>query len=165
LVRPVTYAAVDRFPAGIDRVFGVLTDPDRIPEWLPGCQAAHSDNPVEKGTRIKARFRARITEFEVTDCVPPNSFAWAERGQRRSSTLGFRLYPVGGSTTVTVSEVWAPTSLAGWVWGRLVSRRNPQRHVALILEKLRTTVGSRTGSGKSLPSTNDPLSNSGGRVL
>ena len=141
-MHPVSYAAVDRLPAGIDRVFAVLTDPERIPGWLPGCEAAHSESPVKQGTRIKARFRARITEFEVTDCIPPNSFGWAERGQRRSSTLGFRLYPVGSSTTVAVREVWAPTSLASWAWGRLVSRRNPQRHVALILEKLRTSVAS-----------------------
>ena len=141
-MRSVSYAAVDRLPAAIDRVFAVLSDPNRIPEWLPGCEAAHSDSPVKQGTRIKARFKARITEFEVTDCIAPNTFGWAERGQRRSSTLGFRLYPVGSSTTVAVREEWAPTSLAGWAWGRLVSRRNPQRHLALILERLRSTVGS-----------------------
>jgi len=139
-VRPVSYAAVDRLPAVIQRVFAVLTDPDRIPEWLPGCEAAHTDDPFEKGVRIKARFGKRMAQFEITDYAPPTSFGWAERGQRRSSTLGFRLYPVGNSTTVTVREVWAPTSLAGWVWGRLVSRRNPQRHVALILARIRTTV-------------------------
>lgn len=139
-MRSISYAAVDRLSAGIDRVFAVLTNPDRMPEWLPGCEAAQSDNPVEKGTRIRARFSSRITEFEVTDCVPPNSFGWAERGQRRSSTLRFRLSSVGSWTTVAVHEVWAPTSLAGWAWGLLISRRNPQRHVALILEGLRTTV-------------------------
>jgi uncharacterized protein YndB with AHSA1/START domain len=139
-VRPVSYAAVDRLPAGIEHVFAVLTTPERMPEWLPGCEGAHSDKPVEKGTRIQARFRARIAEFEVTDYTPSNSFGWAERGQRRSSTVGFRLYAVGGSTTVAVREVWTPTSLATWVWGRLVSRRNPQRHVALMLERLRMAV-------------------------
>jgi uncharacterized protein YndB with AHSA1/START domain len=139
-VRSVSYAAVDRLSAGIDRVFAVLTDPDRMPEWLPGCEAAHSDHPVAKGTRIRARFRARITEFEVTDCVPPNTFGWVERGQRRSSTLSFRLYPVGSWTTVAVREVWAPRSLASWAFGTLISRRHPQRHVALILEGLRKTV-------------------------
>jgi hypothetical protein len=81
-----------------------------------------------------------MAQFEITDYIPPSSFGWAERGQRRSSTLGFRLYPVGASTTVTVREVWAPTSLIAWAWGRLISRRHPQRHVALILERLRTTV-------------------------
>jgi hypothetical protein len=81
-----------------------------------------------------------MAQFEITDYTPPTGFGWAERGQRRSSTLGFRLYAVGSSTTVTVREVWAPTSLAGWAWGRLISRRNPQRHVALILERLRMAV-------------------------
>jgi uncharacterized protein YndB with AHSA1/START domain len=139
-VRPLSYAAVDRLPAGIQRVFAVLTDPDRIPEWLPGCQAAHADDRIEKGARINARFGKRMAQFEITDYIPPTSFGWAERGQRRSSTLGFRLYPVGSSTTVAVHEVWAPTSLASWTWGLLISRRNPQRHVALILERLRTAV-------------------------
>jgi uncharacterized protein YndB with AHSA1/START domain len=139
-VRPVSYAAVDRLPAVIQHVFTVLTDPDRIPEWLPGCDGAHTDEPIKRGVYIKARFGKRMAQFEITDYAPPTSFGWSERGQRRSSTLGFRLYAVGSSTTVTVSEVWAPTSLAAWAWGRLISRRNPQRHVALILEKLRTTV-------------------------
>lgn len=136
----MSHAAVDRLPAAIDRVFAVLTAPDRIPEWLPGCGAAHTDDAIEKGVLIKARFGKRIAQFEITDYIPPISFGWAERGQRRSSTLGFRLYPVGSSTTVAVREVWAPTSLASWAWGRLVSRRNPQAHVALILERLRATV-------------------------
>ena len=136
----MSYAALDRLPADIQRVFAVLTDPDRIPGWLPGCEAAHTDDPVGRGVLIKARFGKRIAQFEITDYVPPGSFGWAERGQRKGSTLGFRLYPVGSSTTVTVREVWAPTSLAGWAWGRLVARRNPQRHVALILDKLRTAV-------------------------
>jgi uncharacterized protein YndB with AHSA1/START domain len=139
-VRALSYAAVDRLPAGIDRVFAVLTDPDRMPEWLPGCEGAHSETPVAHGTRIKARFRARITEFEVTDWIPPTSFGWAERGQRSGSTVDFRLDPVGDGTTVTVREAWAPSSLAQWAWGRLVSRRNPQGHVALMLDRLRTTV-------------------------
>jgi uncharacterized protein YndB with AHSA1/START domain len=138
----VSYAAVDRFPAGIQRVFAVLTNPDRIPEWLPGCEAAHTEDPIRKGVQIKARFGKRMAQFEVTDYIPPTSFGWAERGQRRTSTLAFRLYPVGSSTTVTVREVSAPTSLVSWVWGRLVSRRNPQRHLAVILEKLRMTVAS-----------------------
>jgi uncharacterized protein YndB with AHSA1/START domain len=136
----VSCAAVDRIPAGIDRVFTMLTNADRIPEWLPGCEAAHSDAAVHAGVRIRARFKHRIAEFEILDYSPPDRFGWAERGQRKTSTLSFRLYPVGSSTTVTVREVWAPASLAAWVWGHLVARRNPRRHVERILENLRRLV-------------------------
>lgn len=137
----MTYYATGQVPAPIDQVFGVLTDPARMPEWLPGCDRAVTQGFVGQGARIQARFPgSRMTEFEVVDYAPPHRFGWVERGQRNGWRLWFRLNATGGATAVTICEVWAPTSLAAWVWGKLVRRRHAQRQVGLILENLQAII-------------------------
>lgn len=139
-MRPVSHSLVEQLPASIDRVFAVLADPARVPDWLPGCSAAQSDGPLQNGARLRVRFKKRVSEFEVRDYAPPRSFGLAERGQRKSSELLFGLESRGGSTTVTVREIWSPTSPGAWVRGRLIPRRNPRRYLATILENLRRIV-------------------------
>ncbi|HEX4574791.1 MAG TPA: SRPBCC family protein [Gemmatimonadales bacterium] len=134
--RPVSFYATGRVPAGIDALFALLTDPARMPEWLPGCDAAVSDGPIGQGVHIRARFGSRVTEFDVVDHVPPHRFGWAERGQRKGWRLWFRLNPADSGTAVTIGEVWAPASLTAWVWGQLIRRRQPQRHIEEILARL-----------------------------
>jgi hypothetical protein len=36
---PVTHTFIDHIHAPIERVFTLLTDPVRMPEWLPGCRS------------------------------------------------------------------------------------------------------------------------------
>jgi uncharacterized protein YndB with AHSA1/START domain len=135
--RPVTFCATGRVPGLIDTVFAVLTNPARMPEWLPGCGGAASDDPIGQGVHIGARFRSRVTEFVVVDYAPPHRFGWAERGQRRGWRLWFRLNAADGETALTICEVWAPTSFGAWVWGHVIRRRHPERDVQQILERLR----------------------------
>ena len=138
-MRPVRHTLIDHIRAPADRVFEVLTNPDRIAEWLPGCGAVQSDGPLRKGTRFRARFGARLTEFEIVDFHRPQTFGWAERGQRQSSKVFFRLDATGGggATAVTIQEIWTPASVGGWVRGRLLPRRSPQRLLGAILKNLR----------------------------
>lgn len=70
------------------------------------------------------------------DFAPPNRFGWAERRQRRGSKMFFRLDFVGGSTSVTVRDEWTPHSLGAWVQGRLLPKREVQRHLKAILQNL-----------------------------
>jgi len=120
----------------VERVFAVLTNPDRIREWLPGCEAAHLEGPLAQGAVIQARFGSRVAEFEVMEFVPPTRFAWSERRQRRSSILAFRLDPVPGGTMVMVGEVESAPSLRAALWGFLRSRRSPNGRVRVILQRL-----------------------------
>jgi len=136
-MRPVRHTLIEHIRAPADRVFDVLSNPDRIPEWLPGCGAVQSDGPLRKGTRFRARFGARLTEFEIVDFNRPRTFGWAERGQRQSSKVFFRLDAAGAATAVTVQDVWTPRSVGGWVRGRLLPRRSPQRQLGAILKNLR----------------------------
>ena len=138
-MRPVTHTLIERVPAPIDRVFALLTDPSRMPQWLPGCSSVDA-NGVKKGARIKPHFGTRVTEFEVVDFVPPRTFGWVERGQRRGSKTFFRLDPAGDATSVTVQIVWVPASLFAWVRGRFFPKRDVQRQLNKTIENLRIAL-------------------------
>lgn len=140
-MRPVSQTLIESVRAPIDQVFGVLTDPGRMSTWLPGCEAIESTGPVRKGARLTARFGERRTEFEVVDCAPPNTFGWVERGQRRGAKLFFRLDSTGGSTAVTIRDVWTPASFAAWVRGRFFEKRQVRRRLNAILQNVRTILG------------------------
>jgi uncharacterized protein YndB with AHSA1/START domain len=135
-MRPFSHTLIDHVRAPIDRVFALLSDPARMPEWLPGCSAVATAGPLKNGARLKARFGTRLTEFEIVDFAPPNTFGWVERGQRRGSKTFFRLDFVGGATAVTVRDVWTPHSLGAWVRGRLLPKRKVQRQLKAILQNL-----------------------------
>ncbi len=112
-MRPVTHTLIDHVRAPIDRVFTLLTDPGRMPEWLPGCSGVETEAPLKKGARFKPRFGTRLTEFEVVDFAPPNTFGWVERGQRRGSKTFFRLdfcaYPLRSVSRLTRDTGALPT--------------------------------------------------------
>src|SRR5437763_5330450 len=38
-MRPVSFTYTGTVGAPIDKVFALITDPARMPEWLPGCQS------------------------------------------------------------------------------------------------------------------------------
>ncbi len=135
-MRPVSHTLIDHVRAPIDRVFALLSDPARMPEWLPGCTAVEAEAPLKHGARVKVRFGTRLTEFEIVDCAPPNTMGWVERRQRMGSKTFFRLDFVGGSTSVTVRDEWTPRSLGAWVQGRLLPMRDVPRYLKSILQNL-----------------------------
>ena len=139
-MRPVVHTLIDKVRAPIERVFTLLTDPARMAEWLPGCSGAEASGPVKKGARIKPRFGARVSEFEVVDFVPPRTFGWTERGQRRGSKTFFRLDAAGDATSITVQIVWVPSGLLAWVRGRFFPKRDTQAHLSKTLENLRAVL-------------------------
>jgi uncharacterized protein YndB with AHSA1/START domain len=120
IARPVTFCVTGRVPGGIENVFAALTDPARMPEWLPHCDGAVSDDPIGQGVHIRARFMSRVTEFVVVDYTPPYRFGWTERGQRKGWRLWFRLNAAASETAVTICKVWAPASLGASLRGRLI---------------------------------------------
>ena len=141
-MRPVSYSRVGFLPAPIDQVFAALTDPRHICKWLPGCSAAQSERPLQQGVWLRARFKKRVSIFEVVEFLPPKRLGFLERGQRKNAQLFFGLEAAGASTTVTVREVWQPGSAGAWVRGRVLPKRDPDRYLAAILENLGRIVGS-----------------------
>jgi uncharacterized protein YndB with AHSA1/START domain len=141
-MRPSGATVIDNIPSPIERVFALLTDPVRIAEWLPGCSGVETTGPLRKGSRLKARFGVRSTEFEVVDFSPPTTFGWSERGQRQGWKTFFRLDAVAGSTAVTVRDVWAPRTLVAWLRGRLFDRRRVDSQLEGILSNVRRLLAS-----------------------
>ena len=137
-MRPVTHTFSHSVPASVDQVFALLTDPERIADWLPGCTAVQSDGPLKQGARFKVRFGDRVTEFEVVDFARPAAFAWAERGELKGRRTFFRLAGSGDSTAVTI-HAWIPHSRRAWFHTRIWDRRsNHQLHE--ILRSVRRVV-------------------------
>lgn len=139
-MRPVSCTFIDSVTAPVVQVFSLLSDPNRIAQWLPGCDALEGDVPLKKGARLKARFGQRMAEFEIVDFAPPATIGWVERGQRNGSKLFLRLDASGATTAVTVREVWTPRSFVAWVRGRFFERRRVQRRLRDILQNLRSLV-------------------------
>jgi uncharacterized protein YndB with AHSA1/START domain len=139
-MQPVSHTYVDSVNAGVAQVFALLTDPNRIARWLPGCDGVESNAPLRKGVRFKARFGQRVSEFEVVDYAPPATFGWAERGERKGARLFLRLDASGTATAVTVREVWTPRSFVAWIRGRFLERRQVQRRLQTIVQNLRTLL-------------------------
>src|SRR5437899_12374088 len=89
----------------IDRVFDLLTDPHRAPDWLPGCQSVRvNGSPGRKGERwhLRCRTPPRTADLqtEIIEYTPPTGFAWHEivppSGPQPYVKLGFQ----GGTTEV-----------------------------------------------------------------
>lgn len=141
-MRPVSHTYVDSVKAPVVQVFALLTDPARMPKWLPGCDAVESAGPFRKGGRFTARFGQRTSEFEIVDFAAPATFGWTERGQRKGTKLFLRLDVTGSTTAVTIREVWTPRGFIAWVRGRFFERRQVQRRLQTIIQNVRALLAS-----------------------
>lgn len=139
-MQPVEHTLIDSIAAPMAEVFAALTDPSRMPQWLPGCTGARCDVPFKKGVRFTAWFGARVTDFEIVDFGPPTTFGWVERrgrSRRPSWKTFFRLEWNGGSTSLTIRDVWIAPSVLAWVRGRFFERRRVRGQLDAIVQNLR----------------------------
>lgn len=140
-MKPIDHTLVSHVAAPIEKVFAVLADASRIPEWLPACKAAQLTGPMRKGARVKLRFgETRETEFEIVDFQAPSTLGWAERGARKGHKTFFRLDFAGGSTAITIRNVWTPPSVRAWVKGKLSGKRNVTQMMDGVVQNLRAAV-------------------------
>ena len=142
---PTHYTFSGTIAAPIEDVFGLLTDPTSIPEWLPTCHAANTTgDALRKGARfslhIKTPSRAADVHAEVIDYAHPTTFGWAELAPRRGTKTFFKLQFGGASTHVTMKQVWTPGSWRAWLIGRLFRRRNTHRMFDGLLQNLRKAL-------------------------
>lgn len=136
-MRPVAHTLIDSVHAPMAQVFAFLTSPGHMPDWWPDCTGVEYEAPLKRGARFTAKFGGRATEFEVVDYAPPATFGWAERGERTGWKTFFRLDGRGGSTALTIREVWMPRSVIGWLRGHLREKRAGQRRLSGVLDRLR----------------------------
>jgi uncharacterized protein YndB with AHSA1/START domain len=124
--------------ASVDRVFALLVDPRRIPDWLPGCSAVGGAPMIYKGARLLVRFGPRTTAFEITDFNPPRTIGWAEEeGARTGSQTFFQLGFAGGTTALRMKHIWTARTFGAWLKAKLNDRRDPHRVLDMALQNLR----------------------------
>ena len=137
-MRPVAHTFIDSVHVPMAQVFAFLTSPGRMPDWLPACTGVEYEAPLRRGARFTAHFGERITEFEVVDFVPPATFGLAERGERTGCKTFFRLDGKSGSTALTIREVWMPRSLGAWLRGHLREKRDAERRLSRVVQRVRS---------------------------
>jgi uncharacterized protein YndB with AHSA1/START domain len=139
-MRPIAATKVTSLAAPIERVFEVLTDPTRMARWLPDVAAVEASGPLKRGAQARVRYGERTIVLEIVDHKAPYTFGWIEREGRRGVKTFFRLDWAGGSTAVTVRDIWTPPSLKAWFKAKLTGKRRPDAQAERILQGLRVVV-------------------------
>lgn len=104
---PVTARQETLINAVPERVWSVLTDFERWPEWNPDVRSARADGPLQPGTRFHWKAGPSGITSRLEDVQPPTRITWT------GSTLGIRaihvhtLTPRDGATLVTSEESWS----------------------------------------------------------
>jgi uncharacterized protein YndB with AHSA1/START domain len=127
-------------PAPIEEVFALLTNPDDIPRWLPGCQSVEPPSVMRKGSRLKVGFGTRAAEFEIVELTVPSNFGWIERRGRPGNHVYFNLGFSGGSTNLAMKAIWEARGLWARLFGELSRRRDAKRFFAGVVNNLRKIV-------------------------
>jgi uncharacterized protein YndB with AHSA1/START domain len=146
-MRSVSFTYSARVPAPIDRVFALISDPLRMPEWLPRCvgvKATTPDRGPGKGARYKVTFQRESNRheavIEIIDFQPPHTFGWVEIYHRAGSKTFFGLGFEGGSTKVSLKHIWQPTGFRSWLNGQFYRRRNAHRMFDGLINNLRRAL-------------------------
>ena len=87
-------------------VWDTLTDLRSWPDWLPGVQAVHVDEPVRIGTRFRWKAGPGTITSEIVDSDRPRSVAWKGRTLGITAVHVWRTEEQGASTRVFTEESW-----------------------------------------------------------
>jgi uncharacterized protein YndB with AHSA1/START domain len=144
-MRPVSLRYTGTVGVSIDKVFALISDPTRMPEWLPNCtMAVPGPQHKGKGDRHRIRFERKGRKIdiviEVIEFEPPTTYGWVEIIHRRGSKTFFKLQFAGGSTRITMLHLWVPGSWRAWLIGQFYRRRNAHRMFDGLLQNLRKAL-------------------------
>lgn len=143
---PVSFTYSASVPAPIDRVFALISDPRRMPEWLPRCVDVKETTTDRggRGARFKLTFQRDLNRhesvIEIIDFQPPHTFGWVEIYHRAGSKTFFALSFAGGSTKLTFKHVWQPSGFRSWLNGQFYRRRNSRRMFDGLVNNLRKAL-------------------------
>ncbi len=102
MIRIELTIAIERSP---EDVFELLTDIGRLPEWQTSAIEAHSDGPLEQGSRVteKRRLLGREvdSELEVIAYEPPRRLTLRSLGGPVNFTVDHELAANDGGTELT----------------------------------------------------------------
>jgi uncharacterized protein YndB with AHSA1/START domain len=131
--------------APIERVWDVLTDIDRWPEWTASVNRARrlDAGPLRRGSRAElAQPKLPAATWTVIGVEPGRSFTWEQRGPGVRTTARHTLEPVEGGT-----RLWLSIEQSGWMawaidlfYGRL-TRRYLELESAGLKDRVEQAVG------------------------
>ncbi len=133
---PRFFQTTRHIDAPVQRVWDVLFDVARWPEWTPTIKSVErlEDGPFQVGSRAEVRQpKLPRAVWEVTEVVDGQSFTWEATGPGLRTIARHEVVPDADGTEVTLSiEQTGPMGVvAGIVWGRLT-----QRYIELEAESL-----------------------------
>ena len=144
-MKPVSLSYSSTIGAPIERVFALISDPARIPEWLPRCTGVQPDEERKgKGARHRIRFehggKRHEAVIEVIEYQPPTGYGWIEHYRRRGSKTFFGLNYAGGATRISMKHIWVPAGWHAWILGQFYRRRNANRMFEALVNNLQRIV-------------------------
>jgi uncharacterized protein YndB with AHSA1/START domain len=102
---PLLQAQID-IDAPVDKVWQLITDFSRMPEWSPQCRMMKALGPLRPGTRtLNLNRRNRLfwpTTSTVTEIVPQRKFAF--RVNTNNTIWSYELEPTATGTRVVESR-------------------------------------------------------------
>ena len=104
----MTIEQVVEVAAPVERVFALLADLSRAPEWQSSVESVHVDDGGETGVGTRGRevrrFAGRRSEasFEVVAFEPNERLAISSRASAANGTATFTLEPRDGATRVSL---------------------------------------------------------------
>ena len=117
--------------APADRVWAVMADVERWPEWTPSVTRIQRLDPGPLGVGSRARIRQPglpPATWKVSELVEGRSFTWVTRSPGVRVTAKHGLEPMAGGTRATLSLRFS--GLLGALVAR-VTRRINERYLAL----------------------------------
>jgi uncharacterized protein YndB with AHSA1/START domain len=110
-----------------EKVFAVLCDVERWPEWTPTMTSVQrvESGPFAVGSTAQVRQpRLRPAVWRVTELEAGRNFTWTTRSPGLRMTAGHLIEPRGRGSCVTLSfdlsGFMAP--VVSWLYGRLIER-------------------------------------------
>ncbi|WP_348269167.1 SRPBCC family protein [Edaphobacter paludis] len=137
-VNPALLTIIFDIEASSDRVFTVLCNVERWPEWTSTMSSVRriDDGPLSVGSRAQVRQPGlRPAIWQVTEMEPGRSFSWATRSPGVHVTGRHLIEKRGASSRVTLSIEFA--GLLGPVVSRLFRKMN-ERYLTTEAESLKT---------------------------
>lgn len=133
-------------PGPAERVWRLVTDPERLPEWWPGVQRVEDASPAA-WTKVLVSPRGKSVRADYTrlEARAPRRVVWRQEVEESpferifaESLIEIELQPANGSTRVALT---ADMRLRGWArFGFLQLRLATARQLRGALEGLRTAM-------------------------
>jgi uncharacterized protein YndB with AHSA1/START domain len=105
MAAPLLQTQID-IDAPVDKVWELITDTRRMPEWSPQCRKMKTFGPLRQGTRtLNVNRRKRLywtTTSTITEVIPQRKFAF--RVNTNNTIWSYELEPTATGTRVVESR-------------------------------------------------------------